>query len=372
MFRLTGQVGVNSITNSSITWTSEDASSAVFRVSFDYQPNEASTLTNHAEGTLSFNKTEGTYSFALDEPIEGYSIQTTSSALSFTGYELNSATLDKTQPIVSVAKLSESLYAQFTGVAEPGGGTGVNNLQSVGVDSDVNGFVDGELITQASSYVSISNVANGVAGDTIQKGEVLDFDLFTYDPQGYTSLAPDEYASTLFLKFDGINSEDLVAILKLLDEGTSQHTTKALIIDNSDILRVGNPLTADYRIVLDNNDGAVIIESNDYNAAGENYQIVGAQILVSTEGISGTGINFNTMTGVTGGSSLSQNFDASTTDNDVIKISDIGIVTEDSTTLDTALHIDLAVIDADVDASPTQTIDIYLVGQSSMSMLEQT
>ncbi len=371
MFRLTGQVGVNSITNSSILWISEDSGQATFRVSFDYQPSESSTLTNHAEGTLSFNKIEGTYDFALDEPIEGYSIKTTSSALAFTGYELNSATVDKTQPLVSVAMLSDSLYAQFIGFAETGGGTGVNNLQSVGIDTSVNNFVDGELFTQASSYVSISNVANGVAGDTIQKGEVLDFDLFTYNPQGYINQTPDEFASSLFLKFDGINSEDLVVILKLMDQDTSLQTTKALIIDNADILRIGNPLTADYRIVLDNNDGAVIIESNDYNAAGQNFQIIGAQVLVSTEGISGTGINFNSLTGESGGSSASQSFGASTTDNDVIKISDIGIVTQSSTTPNAELHIDLAVLDADVDASMTQTIDIYLVGQSSTAMLEQ-
>ena len=372
MFRLTGHVGVNSITNSSIAWMSESSTEAVFRVEFDYQPNEASTLTDHAAGTLSFDKVAGTYSFALDQPIEGYSIQTTSSALAFTGYELNSALIDKTQPLVSVAMLSDSLYAQFIGYAETGGGTGANNLQSVGIDSNVNQYVDGELFTQAISYVSISNVANGVAGDTIQKGEVLDFDLFTYNPQGFVNQPPDEFASTLFLKFDGINSEDLVVILKLKDEVTSQQTTKALIIDNADILRIGNPMTADYRIVLDNNDGAVIIESNDYNAAGENYSIVGAQVLVSTEGISGTGINFNTATGPTGGSSSSQSFGSSTTDNDVIKISDIGIVTQSSTTPNADLHIDLAVLDADTDASATQTIDIYLTGQSTMSMMEQT
>ena len=372
MFRLTGHVGVNSITNSSITWMSETTTDAVFRVEFDYQPNEASTLTDHASGTLSFDKVAGTYSFALDQPIEGYSIQTTSSALAFTGYELNSTLIDKTQPLVSVAMLSDSLYAQFVGFAEPGGGTGTNNLQSVGVDSNVNQYVNGELFTQASSYVSISNVANGVAGDTIQKGEVLDFDLFTYNPQGFVNQPPDEFASTLFLKFDGINSEDLVVILKLKDEVTSEQTTKALIIDNSDILRIGNPMTADYRIVLDNNDGAVIIESNDFNAAGENYSIIGAQVLVSTEGINGTGINFNTATGAAGGSSASQSFGSATTDNDVIKISDIGIVTQSSTTPNADLHIDLAVLDADTDASATQTIDIYLTGQSTMSMMEQT
>jgi hypothetical protein len=46
----------------------------------------------------------------------------------------------------------------------------------------------------------------------------------------------------------------------------------------------------------------VIIEGNDYNAAGENYLIYGAQLLVSTEGVAGSGIDLVRDTGAaTGG-----------------------------------------------------------------------
>ncbi|WP_422242728.1 DUF5801 repeats-in-toxin domain-containing protein, partial [Zwartia sp.] len=360
MDSLTGQVGLNSITNTSITWMSESATQAEFMLEFDYLPSDYSTDTKHATGSLSFNKVDGTYTVSLSEPIQSYSILTTSEALSYTGYQPESSSTDNTQPAVAVAALSNNVYAQFTGVSEPGGGTGSNNLQAVGVDGNGNTFTNGELITQASTWVTTSNSANGVAGDTIQKGEVLDFDLFSTNPFGFTNTAPTAFANELFLKFDGIGTEDLVVILKLIDTDTSGETTKALIIDNGDILKVGNTITPTYGITLDNNDGAVIIQSNDFNDVGENYLISGAQVLVSTEGLIGSGINFVSDVGELGASTETQSFGAATTDNDVIKISDIGLVTNESATLDLALEITLAVKDTDADVSDTQQLGIVV------------
>jgi phage-related protein len=361
---LSGQVGTNAITNATVVWQSESASSAAFSLAFDYRPDPTSTATQQATGTLSFNKVNGTYTVALTNPIKGFAINTTSNALSFKGYELNSTSLDNTQPAVSVAALSNTLYAQFTGISEPGGGTGSNNLRAVGVDASVTNFVSGELFTQAATWVSTSNTANGVAGDTIQKGEVLDFDLFTANPFGFTSATPTALASGLFLKFDGIGNEDLVTVLKLVDSVTGTQTTKALIIDNADILKSGNTVTSAYGIVLDNNDGAVVFESNDYNAAGENYLIQGAQVLVSTEGITGTAINYNSASGPSGASTTTQIFSATTVDSDVIKISDIGVVTQNSSTLDTTLQLSVAVRDKDADTTSTQTLNVLIAGTS--------
>lgn len=241
-------------------------------------------------------------------------------------------------------------------------------MQAVGVDGDGNTFTNGELITQASTWVTTSNTANGVAGDTIQKGEVLDFDLFNTNPYGYTDAEPSAFASELFLKFDGVGSEDLVVILKLIDPDTLSETTKAIIVENSDILKIGNSITPTYGITLDNNDGAVIFQSNDFNAEGENYLISGAQILVSTEGLVGSGINFNSAIGELGASVGTQSFGANTTDNDVIKISDIGLVTSETSTLDLALEITLAVKDADADISDTQTLGIVVSAAPEMMM----
>ena len=367
IFSLLGQVGKNSITNSSALWTSEDSNSAHFALAFDYQPNENSTMTVHATGTLSFDKIAGTYSIALSAPIDSYSISTTSSALAFIGYEVNSTVEDHTQPAVSVAQLSTNLFAQFTGMSEPDGGTGVDNLQAIAVDGSPDTFVNGELFTQASTWVSTSNLANGVAGDTLQKGEVLDFNLYNSNPHGYLGNVPTVEASSIFLKFDGINKENLVVILKLEDSVDGSHTTKALVIDNSDILKAGNTITSNYGINLDSNDGAIVIESNDFNAAGQHYLITGAQVLTSTEDITGTGIDFNSAIGAAGASTTTEEMGAATTDNDVIKVSDIGIVTQHTSTLDSNLHIALAVKDADIDATLTQKLNVLISGNQAIA-----
>ena len=148
--------------------------------------------------------------------------------------------------------------------------------------------------------------------------------------------------------------------MKLIDPDTAQTTTRALIIDNTDILKIGNTITPTYGITLDNNDGAIIIQSNDFNGIGENYLISGAQILVSTEELVGTGINFNSAIGAEGASTEAQSFGASTTDNDVIKISDIGLVTSEKATLDLALELTLSVKDSDLDVSDAQTLGILV------------
>ena len=85
---------------------------------------------------------------------------------------------------------------------------------------------------------------------------------------------------------------------------------------------------------IDNNDGLVVIESQDYNVlAGDNWVIEGAQVLASTEGVTGTGIDLNGTIGAGGASSGTQTFgdiedvhntltgtEAGTWDGDVFKI----------------------------------------------------
>jgi hypothetical protein len=189
---LSGVVGATAITSPTVTWFSEDANTAVFNVQFNYQPDPASPATTAATGTLTFDKVNDTYTTL-----------TTGAALGFTGYTAGTSTIDQTQSDVSVAQLSSDFFVQFTGYSEPGGGTGANNLQAVGVDLGTN-FVNGELFSQAATWVSVSNSANGVAGDTIQQGEVLDLDFFNTNPTGFTSLTPTTQASGIFLKFDGM------------------------------------------------------------------------------------------------------------------------------------------------------------------------
>ncbi|WP_431122490.1 DUF5801 repeats-in-toxin domain-containing protein [Variovorax paradoxus] len=378
---LTGTVGNAAIISPTVTWSSETSIGASFAVSFSYKPDPSSADTTNATGTLSFDKVNGTYSLALNAPIAGFNTVSTGQALSFTGYTLGTSTVDQTQPDVSVAQLSSNFFVQFTGYSEPGGGTGANNIQSLapadplGTPTGTN-YVNGELFKQAGTWVSVSNTANGTAGDTIQKGEVLDLDFFAANPFGITTTTPTTQAAGMYLKFDGIGSEDLVLVLKLVDPDDNTRITKAIIIDNADIIKFGGAVPAPYSITLDNNDGAVIIESNDFNTGTENYVIEGAQLLVSTEGVTGTAINLNSVTGAGGGSTTFQEFsgtpgtanpEATTTDNDVIKISDIGFVTLNSGQLDASLHFSLAVLDADGDATATQVLDVGIVGGTAFT-----
>ncbi|RIX75831.1 hypothetical protein D3H34_24260 [Acidovorax cavernicola] len=378
---LTGTVGNAAITSPTVTWSSETSTGASFAVSFSYKPDPGSATTTNATGTLSFDKVNGTYSLTLNAPIAGFNTVSTGQALGFTGYTLGTQTVDQTQPDVSVAQLSSNFFVQFTGYSEPGGGTGANNIQSLAPADPLgtaNGtaFVNGELFKQAGTWVSVSNLANGVAGDTIQQGEVLDLDFFAANPFGITTATPTTQAAGMFLKFDGIGSEDLVLVLKLVDPDDGSRTTKAIIIDNADIIKSGGTIPAPYSISLDNNDGAVIIESNDFNTGTENYVIEGAQLLVSTEGVTGTAINLNALTGAGGGSTTFQEFtgtpgtanpEAATSDNDVIKISDIGFVTLNSGQLDANLQFSLAVKDADGDATATQVLDVGIVGGTAFT-----
>ena len=199
-----------------------------------------------------------------------------------------------------------------------------------------------------------------------------------------TNVAPTAQASAIYITFDGFGNEDMVVILKLVNLGANgvlgggddTFTTKAIIVDNGDIFTndAGNTPPASYGLTLDNNDGAVIIESNDYNGAGEHWQIQGVQIMDSTEGITGTGINLNKVTGALGGSTGFQDFegtagglpDAPTNDNDVLKIESMGFVTSTNVTSDVSLNfLNVSVIDADGDATAAQSINVTVSGDAT-------
>ncbi|MFM5205787.1 DUF5801 repeats-in-toxin domain-containing protein [Aeromonas veronii] len=366
---LTGNVGGTAISSQSVTWVSENATMATFDIEFDYAPNPAKPgVKEEATGTLTFDKVNGTYTVTLDGPIEGFQVLKTSASLGITGYVPDGSTVDTTNPEVAVSQLATDFFVQFRSYAETGGGTYSNNLQTGG--SDTNVFVNGETFTQTGSYVTLSNSANGVAGDTIGKGEVLDLNFYTSNPTGNLGLTPTGRADGVYLKFDGIdNDDDLVIVLKLVGaEGVT--TTRALVVSNSDIYRNVSGATAlvalaGYGITLDNNDGAIVIESNDYNAPGESWQIYGAQILTSVEGItSSVAINYDR--------DFNDGFDGLTTfakqsDNDVVKVSDIGFVKTQTTTVDADLDFLVVVQDADNDATSSVNLHVTIEAGSSLT-----
>ncbi|WP_353018308.1 DUF5801 repeats-in-toxin domain-containing protein, partial [Mesorhizobium sp. M1374] len=356
---LAGTVAANAITSPTVTWASETSTAAVFNLSFSYLTGGVST---QETGTITFDKVAGTYTVDLAAPISAVTISTVSNSSSIVGYHEGTSTPDASQPDVAVAQVNANLFIQFTGYAEPGSGTDANNLQSGSLDGNSLTYVNGEYLTQDSAFVSISGTANGVAGDTMGQGEVMDMDFFTTNPTGLTSLTPTAQVSSMFLKFDGIgNAEDFIVILKLYDTVADTYTTKAMYVENADIFKGPGTGPGIYSsVTLDNNDGLLIIESNDYNTAGEHYVLVGAQITPTDEGITGTAINLNGDIGAGGASTGFQNLNSDTNDNG-FKISDIGLVSTTTTAQNADLTFNVTVKDADGDTSTAQQLDVHVV-----------
>ncbi|WP_375738878.1 retention module-containing protein [Pseudomonas boanensis] len=365
---LTGTVGTALISAASVTWLSESGTQAVFRVQFSYDPDPllANTPLSQATGTLTFDKVAGTYTIKLDAPIESFTSVTTSNTLSTESYNLVGSS--PSQPEIVISKLSGDFYVRFTGGAH----TSQTPLSTTGGDTTLSA---GDVFTAKQAWVSISSNTNGVDSATVQTGEVLNMDFYSTSPGNNQNPGPgDARASGMYLKLDQLTGkEDFVVLLKMVDPDDNSVTTRAIVVDYADIYLPGeaNP----YGITFaDGSDGVVIIEANDYNAAGENYLIYGAQLLTSTEAITGYGINLNRNTGLAGGSSLALAslvaFEANagsvadTADQDVIKFVDIGLVNVQTKTQVTNLDFGFSLVDADGDTSSPQVLEVAIVGGS--------
>jgi hypothetical protein len=172
------------------------------------------------------------------------------------------------------------------------------------------------------------------------------------------------------IKFDGIGAnEDLIVVLDLIDDqgtpGTDDDVqlTKAITVDNDDIFKHDDGVPSPYNLEfsLDNNDGLLIIEHNDYNFGSENFQVQGVQIMQSANGLTGSGINLNGDVGDSGGSELNgtQSFtDASFHTTDVLKITDIGFIEHQTGTQDASLDFAFQLIDTDGDTTATQQLHV--------------
>ncbi|ABE42269.1 retention module-containing protein [Polaromonas sp. JS666] len=358
---LAGMVGATAISTPSVTWASEDSNEAVFDVQFSYAANPLTPgVLTEANGTLTFDKVSGTYELTLDEPIESFSILTTSGTLSKESYNLVGPS--EAQPEIVVSKLAEEFFVRFTGGEEQGGGP-VDFKSSDGNTA----FTNGETFVGAQAWVSISGSSNGVSSDTLQAGEVLNMDFYNSSPGSNGTPGPGTAtANGIYLKLDQLGAgEDFVVILKLVDASDPTiTTTRAIVIDYADIYlsSESNPYGITF---VDDSDGVVIIESNDYNSGGSNWVINGVQLLVSTETVTGSGIDLNRATGDAGGSSGTDVFGSDTVDNDVIKISDIGIISTTSDTQDASLDFSFTLVDADGDNTASQTLSVTIEGSST-------
>ncbi|AIC25538.1 hypothetical protein IE4771_CH00371 [Rhizobium etli bv. mimosae str. IE4771] len=368
---LTGTItggGGGNLLSSNVTLASESLTSATFNFTFTYDRDPAAGVqAGTAGGTLVFDKAADTYTINLTDPLEGFSFDVlhTSQLLSKeptsnTGHP--QIVLEKLQDDVSTTPADEDFYVQFTGnlvnkanpfsLAEDGEGSSSDTIFTPGGKEMVS--------NNNETWVSATKSTNGVAGDTIQKDELLTLRFFNGDVGIANEVTdPTATAGAMAIKFDGIgNSEDLMLILNLTN-GTSE-ITRAVYVSNADIYKTGQvPAPYSSEFTLDNNDGLVIVEQNDYNAAGENYVLQGVQIMQSGNGITGnaTAIDLNRVTGANGGSTATSslvNFDA--TDNDVLKITDIGFTSTVSQTPDANLDFAFRVADADGDQTEIQHI----------------
>ncbi|SEP23240.1 hypothetical protein SAMN02990966_04552 [Rhodospirillales bacterium URHD0017] len=364
------------ITNAVATLASESLASASFDFSFHYDkdPITAGVQDATAGGTLVFDKAADTYTFTLNDVIDGFSFN-----VLHTNELIAKAPAGNTgHPEIVAEQLTPNsdpnpFFVQFTANSTTNSiGFGFNSTG----DGAPNGpptdtaFTQGahDMVTNVNEdWVSATQATNGVAGDTIQKGEVLTLRFFSENilgdvapnaPGGGTErLDPTTSASGVVIKFDGVgNSEDLVLILDLKDANGNE-VTRAVNVQNSDLIK-GNanvPFPYNTEFTLDNNDALLILEQNDYTVAGETFQIQGVQIMQSANGLTGDAINLNGATGANGGSSATSNLTAwDPTDNDVLKIVDIGFVQQTSGTIDANLDFSFALVDADGDTTATQ------------------
>jgi hypothetical protein len=91
-------------------------------------------------------------------------------------------------------------------------------------------------------------------------------------------------------------------------------------------------------------------------------------VVTSSQAISGTGVNFNGLTTFdqlsppNGASTTTEAFGPQLGDNDVVKISDIGLITSVTTTQSADLQFGVTNVDADGDKTLPQTLDVQITG----------
>ncbi len=339
-----------------------------------------------AGGTLFFDKAADTYTFTLTDVVDGFSFD----VLHTNELLAKEPTGNTGHPLIVAEQLTpngdpDPFFVQFTAnsvTQRSGSGSTRPATERRSDDTTFNNRgATHDMVTNVNEdWVSATQSTNGVAGDTIQKGELLTLRFFNENilsdvnpnaPGGGTErLDPTASASGVVVKFDGIgNSEDLVVILDLKDANGNE-ITRAVNVENSDLIKGNANVPAPYNteFTLDNNDALLILEQNDYTVAGETYQIQGIQIMQSANGLTGNAINLNGATGANGGSSATTSLTAwDPTDKDVLKIVDIGFVQQSSGDIGASLDFAFNIVDGDNDQTATQHILVDIGDTSSIN-----
>jgi hypothetical protein len=380
------------ITQAVATITSESDTSATATFSFHYDKDPITTGVQDATagGTLVFDKVNDTYTVSVTDVVDGFAFD----VLHTSELQAKAPPGNTGHPELVVTQLQaddpattahDGFFVQFTANSNPNGSP--FGFNATGDGSPIAGdttYNNGQFVTSNfEDWVSATQSTNGVAGDTIQKGELLTLRFFGENilgdvnpgaPGGGTEkVDPTTTASGIAIKFDGIgNSEDLLLNLDLIDFGSDGvaggigtaadiHTTRAINVQNADMIKGAVPAPYNTEFSLDNNDALVILEKNDYNNGTENFQIQGIQIMQSANGLTGTAINLNGGIGINGGSSTTSGLTAwDPTDNDVLKITDIGFIQSSSGTIDANLDFAFQLVDGDGDTTALQHIAVNI------------
>ena len=357
MLSLSGRVDGHDITNTQVTWVDESASQVFYTFSFDYLPGPNSSIVQTATGIVTVNKAEGTFYFDIDEPIKGETTYSTSSPDATFNYDR----LGNKSPEIVVQQYDDHFYGVLTArSAEPPSDT--NDLLAGGDHV----FTPGEVFDSTSeAYLNIATSTVGANSDTMQAGELLNFDFYAVNPvlgtvsppqdstAGIDAAAQRAYASKVNITLDQINvgQEDVAIVLKLYNADTDTSTTRLLLANAA----------SDY--VLDAATGyrVVSVGKDDYDSA--HYQISGVQILSSTENVTGTGYSLSSHEAVTLSADGRDMADSS--DSDVFKIIKIDIQTESTATFDTDLVFAGQVVDGDLDAK-SFSFKVHLEAESNI------
>jgi hypothetical protein len=335
-------------------------------VAFTYDQDRDGTPETPITGTLVFDKTNGTYTLTLDALQTKVDV-TLGQGTGYETYNIGGTTPSSGPSPVATGKLGDDFYIQITGFESP--------LNANGNTS----FADGELVSGTVAPVTLSSVALGVSGNTIQSGEAANLGFFQSDPKGNLGATDFAYATDFFIKFDGYETEsdDLILIVNLVDANDpSITTTRAIYVDQGDVYENDTNNTdlvgtkyASLVAALDNNDALLVVESNDYNVnPGDNWVMKGLQILSNDAGLTGSAINLNRDVGSDGGSSYSPvpvdgligpgNTIQEDTSTNPLKIQDAGFTVVTTTPPSLDLQLTFKVVDADGDYTAPQTIDV--------------
>lgn len=216
-------------------------------------------------------------------------------------------------------------------------------------------YVAGETFKGVTTaFVNVATATLGVDSDTVQQGELLNYDFYSVNPViGATSPpqnpsatinpnAARAYVNSLAITIDQITAgEDIAVLLKLYNpdfatNGLAEYTTKLLIANNAADYQAG---AGSFKIVN--------ITENNYDSA--HYQIYGVQAVSSTENLTGTGFSL-TGNNIVTLTAAGDNY-ADTSDNDVFKIIKIDVTTKTVSNFDTDLNFVGKLVDGDNDSA---------------------